>query len=128
MAHIQIMTPQMQAWNPANIVWQEFNPDGTKYALLEGVKDKAGIAFTYAFFIPGGVWDAPHFHSTDSRIVVLTGQLKLGMGDSFDKEQAHIYEVGSYLYVPAEATHYDGAEVDTLIIGTATGLWSTTYI
>jgi hypothetical protein len=41
-----------QTWSAATIDWQEINPDGTKYAVLEGRRDVPGEAFTYAFFIP----------------------------------------------------------------------------
>ncbi len=115
------------SWTPDTIIWQELAEDGTKYSLLEGAKDGPGESFTYAFFIPAGFWDAPHRHSADSRIVVISGQLKLGYGDSFDKAQAESFGVGGYLLVPANTVHYDGAEVDTIIIGTAIGPWATTY-
>ncbi len=116
------------AWNPDAIVWQRFNPDGTKFALLEGVRDKAGVAFSYAFFIPAGVWDAPHSHSADARVFVARGALHLGYGDRLDKAKAKAFPAGSYLLVPGNAHHFDGSPVDTLIIGTATGPWSTDYI
>jgi len=115
-------------WNYATIPWQEHNEDGTKYALLEGVKNETGTAFSYAFFIPAGVWDAPHYHSATSRLAVLSGELRLGYGEGFVKTEAQSFEVGSYLIVPGGSVHYDGAEVDTVIIGTAIGPWSTTYL
>ena len=54
------MTPdRARDWIPDTIKWQEIGSDGTRYALLEGRRDRAGEAFSYAFFIPGGFWDAP---------------------------------------------------------------------
>lgn len=52
----------------------------------------------------------------------------LGYGDAMDKERAERFPVGSYLLVPANARHFDGGEVDTIIIGTAVGPWVTTYV
>ena len=46
-----------QAWTPATIHWHEVNPDGTKYAVLQGRRDLPGEAFTYAFFIPANYWE-----------------------------------------------------------------------
>ncbi|MEO7587695.1 MAG: hypothetical protein ABIS84_06665 [Arachnia sp.] len=37
------------------------------------------------------------------------------------------YPSGSFLWVPAGAVHFDGANEDTVIIGTAVGPWDTTY-
>jgi len=54
-----------QAWDAKTIVWQDIEPDGTKYALLEGVRNTPGKAFTYAFFIPAGYWEH-HWHTQDA--------------------------------------------------------------
>lgn len=116
------------AWNPDAIVWQRTNPDGTRFALLEGVRDRAGVAFTYAFFIPAGVWDAAHSHAATARVFVARGALRLGYGDRIDRAAATTHAAGSVLLVPAGARHFDGADVDTIIIGTATGPWSTDYV
>lgn len=115
-----------RAWTPESIVWTETNADGTKYALLEGSREKG--SFTYAFFIPAGVWDAPHWHSADARVVVVRGQMKLGYGDVMDTARATVFDAGAYLLVPAHARHFDGADVDTIIIGTASGPWKTEYV
>ncbi len=116
------------AWDPGAIQWQEVNSDGTKYALLEGRRDVPGQAFTYAFFIPAGVWDGPHAHTADARVVVVKGAMKLGYGSTLDKPHARDFRTGSYLLVPAGAVHFDGADEDTIIIGTAVGPWSTQYV
>ncbi len=116
------------AWNPDAIAWQRVNPDGTKFALLEGTRDTPGVAFTYAFFIPAGVWDAPHSHAATARVFVARGTLHLGYGDTLDKPRAALFSAGSMLVVPAGAHHFDGSDTDTIIIGTAVGPWSTDYV
>ena len=114
--------------DPATIVWQELNPDGSKYSLLEGVKDVEGGAFSYVFFIPAGMWDAPHFHSTASYIRVLAGELRLGYGETLDKEKVQVLKPGDTLLVPGGVVHFDGSDEDTLIVGNATGVWATKYL
>lgn len=109
------------------IPWEPANADGTRSALLHGTRDP-GETFVYAFFIPAGVWDQPHSHIADAHIVVAAGELKLGYGQVLDRPAATAHPAGSFLYVPAHATHYDGADTDTIIIGTATGPWSTDYM
>ena len=115
-------------WTPETIPWQRTNPDGTRFALLEGVRDKTGVPFTYAFFIPAGVWDAPHRHAATARVVVAKGKLHLGLGESMDKARATVFPTGSIVIVPANAAHFDGSDEDTIIIGTAVGPWSTDYV
>ena len=113
-----------QTWDADSIVWQRQDSDGTKWAVLEGDKDAPGKMFTYAFFIPAGYWEH-HWHTQDARVAVIKGALRVAEGDKLDKAGAKSYPVGSYLYVPANAPHTMGAEVDTIIIGTAQGPWKT---
>ena len=123
-----MMPARAHAWTTDTIVWQEIAPDGTKYALLEGRRDVVGQPFTYAFFIPAGFWDPAHWHTQDARVFVVSGALRLGYGDELKPTQAKAYPAGSVLLVPAEARHFDGSDVDTLIIGTAVGKWATYYV
>lgn len=109
-----------------NIAWEQTNTDGTRSATLVGNRSP-GVTFTYAFFIPAGFWDGPHSHSADAHLVVARGELRLGYGDQLDREAADHYPTGSFLYVPGGAVHFDGAEQDTVLLGTAVGPWSTEY-
>jgi uncharacterized RmlC-like cupin family protein len=110
-----------------DIRWDREHPDGTCSTTLICSRD-AGRSFAYAFSIPAGVWDGPHSHSAEAWIVVVRGELRPGYGTTLERSAATAYPVGSFLRVPAGAVHFDGAEVDTVIIGTAVGPWSTTYL
>lgn len=116
------------AWSVDSIPWQRAATNGTKFALLEGVRDQAGTPFTYAFFVPAGVWDSPHRHSATARVFVARGALRLGYGDRPDHALATTYPAGSIVVVPAGADHFDGADIDTVIIGVAIGPWATQYL
>lgn len=108
------------------IPWEAIHEDGTRSATLVGTREH-GVMFTYAFFIPAGVFDAPHSHIADAHLHVAKGELRLGYGTSFVRKDAAAYPAGSFLWVPTGAVHFDGAFEDTLIIGTATGPWNTEY-
>lgn len=86
------------------------------------------MTFPYAFLIPAGFWDLPHSHSADAHLVIARGELRLGYGDRLDRRVAHRFPVGGLLYVPAGAVHFDGAEEETVLLGTAVGPWSTDYL
>jgi quercetin dioxygenase-like cupin family protein len=121
---IQPQEPNMpQAWNANTVRWQKVDPDGTKWAVLQGRDDVPGKAFTYAAFIPAGYHDR-HSHGSDARIAVVQGSLKVGFGDG-EPGDLKSYPVGTFLFVPANVEHTMGADVDTIIIGTATGPWHT---
>ncbi len=118
--------PTTKAWDATNIVWQNTDSDGTKHAILEGDKNASGKEFTYAVFVPAGSWDShTHFHSQDARVAVISGALRLAVGPNPDKAGSKNYPAGSFVFVPANLEHTMGADVDTILIGTARGPWMT---
>ena len=121
------MAPKL-AWSADEIVWQDIAADGTKYALLEGERDKADVPFTYAFAIPAGFWDPPHAHSRDARVFVAKGTLYLGDGEIEDRSRSQAFPAGSLVIVPAPAVHFDGSDQETVIVGCAVGPWATVYV
>jgi quercetin dioxygenase-like cupin family protein len=110
------------------IPWGQTAPDGTRYAVLTGRRDAPGEAFAYAFAIPAGFWDPPHVHSADAHVTVVRGALHLGFGIRLDMAAARVLRAGEAIVVPGGAAHYDGSDVDTVIVGTAVGPWSTRYV
>jgi hypothetical protein len=114
--------------SPDAIPWAPPAADGSRFALLDGERDKAGQQFSYAFALPPGLWDKPHHHSTTARIFVLKGTLKLGWGQRMDKASARNFPAGSFVVVPAGAVHFDGADEETIILGVASGVWATRYV
>jgi hypothetical protein len=115
-------------WTADTIPWQETSADGSRFALLEGRRDVPGGAYTYAAFVPKGVWSKAHFHTQATRLVVLRGSLWLGFGDKADRASMTAYPVGSYLMVPGGTRHFDGAEEDTVVIATAIGVSETVHL
>lgn len=109
------------------IPWEPPDSDGTRFAVLEGSRE-GDFPFSYAFYIPAGAWDRPHSHTADARVVVVKGELQLGYGRTLEKDDAERFGVGSFLFVPAGAVHFDGAEEDTMIVGSAFGQWVTHYL
>jgi hypothetical protein len=59
---------------------------------------------------------------------VVTGTLLLGYGEAFDSRAFEVFQQGCELLVPAGARHFDGSDHKTVIVGRATGVWSTHYV
>jgi len=57
----------------------------------------------------------------------MSGALRVSYGDKLDSASARTYPAGAFLYVPAGKPHTMGANVNTIIIGIATGPWKTHY-
>jgi len=113
-------------WRWSAIRWQQLNPDGTKYALLQGSREAAGEQFTYALSFPPGFVGLAHHHSGDLRVAVVRGELFLGMGSKVSKRKMKRFPMGSYLLIPAGAPHYEATKKTTVVISTAVGPWVTT--
>lgn len=122
------MPPTTQLWDPNAIIWQEERPGGTKRTILEGDLKSPGSILTYAFQMPDGSWFGPHFHSTTSRVFVLKGVLLLGDGKKEDHKKVQRISAGQAVLVPGGLVHYEGAEGETIIVGVATGPWTTEFV
>ena len=114
--------------HPERITWKQLNPDGTKYTILEGDRDQPGAAFSYAFFLPKGVWVKPHRHTQDARVFVVKGKLRIGFGEKIESARTVVLGAGEFIYVPSTAAHYETADEDCLIIGIGAGKWTTNYL
>jgi hypothetical protein len=125
----QTTTPQQsekapQAWDAKTIVWQKVDPDGTKWAVLEGKSDVPGEAFTYAAFVPAGYYKpslARFRCASRGRSGCIESQLRGKSGPG----SPHVLSRRFFLLVPANVKHTMAADVDTIIIGTAVGPWGT---
>jgi hypothetical protein len=113
-----------QAWDAKTISWEPPSSNGSKSAVLQGRDGVVGDAYTYAVFVPAGSdpHHSLHSHSTDTRVAVVKGALKLGFGETEELAIANIksYPVGSYAFVPAGVKHVMAADVATIFIGTMT--------
>lgn len=113
------------AWTVDEIEWDEEFDDGSKLAILEGPRDQPGQDFTYAFFLPDGIWVSGHWHCADARVFVAKGTMLLGLGEVVDRHAAKEYPTGSFLIVPYREPHFEAAKGDLLIVGTGRGPWCT---
>ena len=113
-----------QAWNARTMEWQKTDSDGTMWAVLEGRSDAPGEVFTYAALVPAGFHEFRSY-STDVRVAVVQGVLKVSFGETSDLEHLTSYPVGTLLFVPANVPFTIAADEDTIIIGTSIGPWHT---
>jgi len=115
-------------WREDTIRWQPDDPPGAKYAVLDGDRDRPGTLFTYAFWMPGGVWAPVHVHSQAAHVAVMRGTLRLGYGRVADRTKTVPVAAGEFFIVRAGEAHFEGSDEPCLIIGTALGGWRTTTL
>ncbi len=108
---------QLSVGHGRNLDSLSWHPSGTgiESAVVDG--DPAGDGqFTIAFRFKAGALFAPHFHSGETRFVVIRGDMQLGFGDSVDTLHATTLHAGGLGVIPALAHHFEAAKTDALIV------------
>lgn len=104
-------TPDQVKWGPA----PPFIPAGAQMAVLEGDPMAATGDFTIRLKMPDGYKIAPHTHPHRENVTVLSGTLKVGMGDQFDSNKMMSFAAGSFAYLDPSMHHYAAASGETVI-------------
>lgn len=104
-------TPDQIKWGPA----PPFLPAGAQLAVLEGDPMAATGDYTIRLKMPDGYRVAPHWHPKRENVTVITGTLKVGMGDSFDTAKMMAFPAGSFAYLDPSMHHYAMASGDTVV-------------
>jgi mannose-6-phosphate isomerase-like protein (cupin superfamily) len=104
-------TPDQVKFGPA----PPFLPPGAQLAVLEGDPMASTGDFTIRLKMPDGYKVAPHTHPNRENVTVLSGTLKVGMGDRFDASKMMSFEAGSFAYLDPSTHHYAGASGETII-------------
>jgi len=104
-------TPDQVKWGPA----PPFIPSGAQHAVLEGNPMADSGDFTIRLKLPDGYKIPPHTHPTRENVTVISGTLKVGMGDTFDAGKMMSFGTGSFAYLDPSMHHYAAASGATII-------------
>jgi hypothetical protein len=108
-----IQTPAEAQWGPAPPIL----PPGAEMAILSG---DPGQAAPYAVRLkfPANYAIPAHSHPTDENVVVVTGGLTLGMGDTLVKSagSGKTLGPGGYALMPTNMNHFAYTTVPTTIV------------
>jgi mannose-6-phosphate isomerase-like protein (cupin superfamily) len=104
-------TPDQVKFGPA----PPFLPAGAQLAVLEGNPMADSGDFTIRLKMPDGYRVAPHTHPHRENVTVISGTLKVGMGDQFDAGKMMSFGAGSFAYLDPSMHHYAAASGETVI-------------
>lgn len=90
-------------------------PAGAQFAVLEGDPTASTGDFTIRLKMPDGYRIPPHWHPRRENVTVITGALKLGMGDKFDASKMENLPAGSFGYLDPDMHHYVMAHGETIV-------------
>ena len=111
-------TPAQNAFTPDQVKYgpaPAFLPPGAQLAVLEGDPMASSGDFTIRLKMPDGYKVAPHTHPHRENVTVLSGTLKVGMGDQFDAGKMMSFAAGSFAYLDPSMHHYAMASGATVI-------------
>jgi mannose-6-phosphate isomerase-like protein (cupin superfamily) len=106
------------AFTPDQIKWgavPPFIPAGAQLAVLEGDPMAASGDYTIRLMMPDGYRIPPHWHPRRENVTVISGTLKVGMGDSFDVGKMMSFPAGSFAYLDPSMHHYAMASGQTVV-------------
>jgi hypothetical protein len=101
-AEKNVFTPDGMPYGPA----PSFVPPGAQLAVLEGNPLASSGDYTVRLKMPDGYRIAPHWHPQRENVTVLSGTLKVGMGDRFDEGAMGSFPAGSFAYLDPNMHHY----------------------
>ena len=108
-----VQTPAEAAWGPA----PPFIPPGAQIAVLSGDPTKP-VAYAVRLKFPANYAIAAHSHPTDENVVVVSGALTFGMGDTLVKGAGSNkgLAAGGYALMPANMNHFAYTAQETTIV------------
>jgi hypothetical protein len=92
-----------------------FVKPGSQMAVLEGDPSGNSGDYTVRLKMPAGYQFAPHWHPKRENVTVIAGELKVGMGDTFDESKMMAFPAGSFAYLDPSMHHYAMASGNTVI-------------
>ena len=118
----QTPTPEIK-WGPG----PAFLPKGVQLAVLQGDPSKEG-GFTVRLQMPAGYYIPPHSHPADEQVTIISGALRLGMGDAEDTASAITLRSGLFITAGANMHHYARAMEPTVVQLHGIGPLGITYV
>ncbi len=92
-----------------------FVAPGAQLAVLEGNPGASTGDYTVRLKMPSGYRIAPHWHPLRENVTVLSGTLKVGMGDTFDESKMGAFPAGSFAFLDPNMHHYVMASGEVVV-------------
>lgn len=117
-----IVTPETAKWQPAP------GFAGFQMATIVGDPSKAGEYYAYLLKFPPDGQAPPHFHGMTENVVVISGTVMFGLGDTMDAAKMMTFGPGAIVSVPAGLHHYAMAKGPAVVEISGIGPDTTTLV
>ena len=92
-----------------------FVAPGAQLAVVEGDPTASSGDFTIRLKMPDGYKIAPHWHPKRENVTVISGNFKVGMGDTFDESKMKTFAAGSFAFMDPAMHHYAMASGEVVV-------------
>jgi quercetin dioxygenase-like cupin family protein len=118
-----VVAPDAIKWGPA----PPGLPRAAQAAVVFGNPEREG-PFVIRVKAPAGLLVAPHRHSKDEMVTVISGKVGIGMGETVAKDAGKTLPSGGFFHMPAGMAHYAWSEEDSIIQITGVGPFDIIYV
>jgi len=115
--------------NASDLQWGPAPPDlpkGAQLAVLHGDPTKPG-PFAMRLKAPDGYKIAPHWHTRNEELTIISGTVVMHMGDTMTAE-AHDLATGAYHFLPGKMHHAAECKGETVVQITGMGPFDIHYL
>jgi quercetin dioxygenase-like cupin family protein len=126
----QVPSPSVVFLTPDKIDWKPVPaglPPGAQFAILAGDPTSDG-PFVLRLKMPDGYKIAPHRHPVTETTTVLSGELRVGTGDTWDDAKLQSLPPGSMVSIPPNQSHFATAHGETVIQTQGMGPFKRVYV
>jgi len=124
------MTPGQIYMNTGDIKWGDAPPvfpKGAKMAVLMGDPGKAGT-FVARLQMPANYKIAPHWHTQDEDLTIVSGTFYLAEGDMLETKHAHAMKAGAFHHLPGKTHHFAYTKGPAVVQINGQGPFDITYL
>jgi mannose-6-phosphate isomerase-like protein (cupin superfamily) len=115
---VALLAPPQNAFTLDKIAYgpvPAFLPAGAQLAVLEGDPTASSGDFTVRLKMPDGYKVSPHWHPHRENVTVISGNFKVGMGDTFDESKMMTFGAGSFAFLDPSMHHYAMAQGEVVV-------------
>jgi quercetin dioxygenase-like cupin family protein len=103
---------------PGQLHWHALASPGSRgleLAVLEGDPSQSGAFYAVALKMADGYRTEPHWHPTESNLIIVKGTLLIGFGEKVDQSKYRELPAGSFLALPKDVRIFEQAKGETII-------------
>ena len=102
-------------------------PRGAQIAVLHGSPAKEG-PFVIRLKFPPNFEIAPHRHSKEEHVTVISGRFGMATGEKLDRHSAPLLAPGSFVRIPQGMAHYAWTDQETVVQINGMGPFDVIYV